>query len=239
MCTLKTFIIDDESDAAKLLENLLDDIKNIEVEKVFLDAEEALHAVLIEKPYAVFADIEMPQIDGIEFLKTINEYSPSTKVIFVTAYQHYALKAIQENAFDFLCKPIIKGELQRVVYKLLSVFGDERKLLKNENDRILMKTQEGYHYINLNDILYFEADGNYTVLKLIGGTEFIASTNIGKMYDTLSNDIFIRISRKHLINKRYLAFMNFNKHYCVLQHNGLSVQLSISVKMKELKEILS
>jgi len=239
MIHINTFIIDDEPDAGQLLKNLLKDFHGIEVKQIFTDAMPALDAVITEQPPVIFLDVEMPQISGLEFLQQLNEFSPETKVVFVTAHEDYALEALQNDAFDFIPKPIAKDNLRRVVHKLFAAINCEKGHETNgDTIRVLLKTNDGHHYIAVEDVLYLEADGNYTKLILKDENNLLSSFNLGRIFNLFPQDEFVRISRKHIINKRYLIFMNFLKKYCIVACSGVEYQLDVSVKLKKIKEDL-
>ncbi len=239
MPTYATFIIDDEPDAGQLLESLLQNFAAIQVKQVFTDSLKALDAVIMVQPPVIFLDIDMPEITGLEFLKQVNNFSPNTKVVFVTAHKDYALEALQNDAFDFICKPISKPDLRRVVHKIISALNTIETTSSNTGDqRVLLKTLEGHHYVAIDNVLYLEADSNYTYLVLKNGEKLLSSVNLGKVHELFPSEHFVRISRKHIINKNYLTFMNFNKRYCLASHNGKQHKLEVSVKMKELKREL-
>ena len=240
MTQINTLIIDDEADAGLLLQNLLNDFSVIKTKQVFTDALKALDAVIMEQPRVIFLDVEMPEITGIEFLKQLSKYSPNTKVVLVTAYKQYALDAIQNNAFDFITKPIDKNELRRVVHKIIAALKREStETIPETNQRILLKTTEGHHYVSVDTVLFLEADGNYTNLILRNGKKLLSSVNLGRIIDEFPKEQFIRISRKHIINKNYLTFMNFNKRYCIVSNIGDEHKLDVSVKLKDLRVDLS
>jgi two-component system LytT family response regulator len=240
MGSINAFIIDDESDAGRLLQNLLNDFPTITVKHVFTDALKALDTVIMEQPQVLFLDIEMPEITGLEFLQQVNKFLPNTKVVFVTAYKQYALEALQNNAFDFICKPIAKADLRRVVYKLIAEFKEDKtELTRIDKQRVLLKTTEGHHYIATENVLYMEADSNYTNLILRDDKKLLSSINLGRIHDEFPVDLFVRISRKHVVNKKYLTFMNFCKRYCVVADNGEEHRLEVSVKLKDLRKQLS
>ncbi|WP_372650434.1 LytR/AlgR family response regulator transcription factor [Draconibacterium sp.] len=237
---LEIFIIDDEPDAGHLLKNLLKEYSVIQIKEVFTNALHALDAVIIQQPQVIFLDIDMPEITGIEFLQEVNKYSPNTKVIFVTAFKHYALEALHNNAFDYIYKPVSKAELRRVVYKIINAInGEKQKLTAETNSKVLLKTAEGHHYIDTEQILFLEADSNYTNLILKDGKKLLTSVNLGKLHKQIPETEFVRISRKHIINKNYLLFMNFCKRYCIISNNQEEYQLEVSIKMKDLKHELS
>lgn len=240
MPNYNTFVIDEEPDAGQLLNNLLKEFSAINVKQVFTDSLQALDAVIMHQPPVIFLDIEMPEITGLEFLEQVNKFSPLTKVVFVTAYKNYALEALQNDAFDFICKPIAKTELRRVVHKLVaSLNNTKREPTSNKQQRILLKTMEGHHYIDSNEVLYLEADSNYTNLILKNEKKLLSSINLGKVHELFPEEDFVRISRKHVINKKYLSFMNFCKRYCIVSNDGEEHRLEVSVKMRDLKRELS
>jgi DNA-binding LytR/AlgR family response regulator len=235
MTPLPTFIIDDEPDAGLLLKNLLKEFSIIQVKDLLSDALIALNLIIMEQPPVIFLDIEMPELNGIEFLEQINKFAPKTKVIFVSAHKNYALEALQKSAFDFISKPIDKKELQRVIYKITADLATQNTREISKPSQVLLKTMEGHHYIYPNDVLYFEADGNYTSIVLNDERKLLSSLNLGKIQGMFPAAQFIRISRKHLINKSYLRFMNFCKRYCLVASNGIEHKLEVSAKMKDLK----
>jgi DNA-binding LytR/AlgR family response regulator len=239
MSDLNIFIIDDEPDAGLLLQNLLKEYSVIQIKEVFTNALHALDAVILQQPQVIFLDIEMPEITGMEFLQQVNTFSPNTKVVFVTAFKDYVLEAIHNNAFDYIYKPVSKAELRRVVYKIINAFNSEKQQSTPAKSKVLLKTAEGHHYIATEQILYLEADSNYTNLVLKDGKKLLLSINLGKLHKQFPETEFVRISRKHIINKNYLSFMNFSKRYCIVSDNDIEHQLEVSIKMRDLKHELS
>ena len=239
MSDLNIFIIDDEPDAGLLLQNLLKEYSVIQIKEVFTNALHALDAVIIRQPQVIFLDIDMPEITGLEFLQQVNTFSPNTKVVFVTAFKDYVLEAIHNNAFDYIYKPVSKAELRRVVYKIINAFNSEKQQSTPAKSKVLLKTAEGHHYIATEQILYLEADSNYTKLVLKDGKTLLLSTNLGKLHKQFPKTEFVHISRKHIINKNYLSFMNFSKRYCIVSDNDIEHQLEVTIKMRDLKHELS
>jgi len=239
MPNFHALIIDDEPDAGNLLENLLKDYSTITVKSVFTDALQALEAVIAEQTPLVFVDIEMPEITGLEFLKQVNLYSPKTRVVFVTAYENYALEALRNDAFDFLSKPVAREELRRVVHKFIATANNNKTTQSSSSKRVLLRTTEGHHYLAEEDVLFLEADANYTRITIKNGKTFLSSINLGKMQELFTPEDFVRISRKHVINKNYLTFMNFCKRYCTISDQQQEYRLDVSVKMKDLKDELN
>lgn len=238
MTPIHAFLIDDEPDAVHLLENLLKDFTAVNVQHLFTDSLLALDAVVMEQPKIIFLDIEMPEIAGIEFLQQVQKFSPDTKVIFVTAYKEYALEALQNGAYDFICKPVAKDEIRRVIHKIIAVNNQHVHSESSLNNRVLLKTTEGHHYVATDKVLYLEADSNYTNLILKDDKKLLSSVNLGRIHEQFPKEQFVRISRKHVINKNYLSFMNFCKRYCLVSENGEEHKLEVSVKLKDLRKEL-
>ena len=240
MYTYTSIIIDDEPDSGLFLNNLLANHSSIQVTKIFEDALLALDFVVSTQPDLVFTDINMPDLNGLQILEQVNKFSPNTKVIFVSAYSGYALEALQKDAFDFICKPVSRTELSRVVHKAeLALKNDKTKDKHSLETRVLLKTIEGHHYITPEEVLYLEADSNYTKLILEDGKHLLSSINLGRIHQYFPENEFVRISRKHIINKNYLSFMNFHKRFCIVSHNGEEHRLEVSVKIKDLKRELA
>jgi len=238
MTPLKAFIVDDEPDACQMLQNLLNDFSLMGVPQTYSDVLKALDDAIIETPDVIFLDISMPEISGLEFLKQLHSYSPATLIVFVSAHRERALEALQNGAFDFIAKPADKNELRRVVHKITVAKYRQATKIYSTNNRVLLKTSEGHHYISPEDVLFLEADGNYTRLFLKEDKKLLSGINLGRLSEQFSKEKFVRISRKHIINKRYLKFMNFHKKQCIVSANGKEVQLEVSVRLKEIKQFL-
>ncbi|MCX8473845.1 MAG: response regulator, partial [Sediminibacterium sp.] len=164
--TIKTLIVDDERLARKELIKLLQDFPEIEIIDEAENAFEAKEIIDKKNPDLVFLDVQMPQKTGFDLLSEI-EHIPL--VIFTTAYDNYAIKAFELNAFDYLLKPI---EPQRLAASLATVKLEFQKInqLKseqhqyqlNENDQVFVKDGERCWFVKLSDIRLFESVGNYS-----------------------------------------------------------------------------
>ncbi|WP_299547615.1 response regulator transcription factor [Seonamhaeicola sp.] len=122
--TIKVIVVDDETRALNRMKILLNNFPYVEILELIDDAEKAFSAILYHKPHLVFMDIEMPGRSGLELAEDINKNNLDTKIIYITAYDHYAIKAIKTYAFDYLLKPVnideLKTTLERFKTKLLS-----------------------------------------------------------------------------------------------------------------------
>ena len=174
---------------------------------------------LIEKhdPAIVFLDIEMPLMNGFDMLQNLP--TKNFHLIFTTAYDQYAIKAIKYAAFDYLLKPIDIAELQETIKK-----AEQQIALNNTDERletlthhlagkhplqkIAIPTMEGLLFFNLADIVYLQSESNYTTLHFVNETKLVASRTLREFEDLLPPDMFFRTHNSYIINlhfiKRYL-----------------------------------
>ena len=159
---MKALIIDDERLARQELKNLLAEYKEIEIIGECANAEEAKEKINLLKPDVLFLDIQMPGKTGLEL---IEEISGLPEVVFVTAYDEFALRAFEVNALDYLLKPVSKERLSETIKKLLA---KEDKDVKKENttpihddDQVFVKDGEKCWFVKLSNIRLFESEGNY------------------------------------------------------------------------------
>jgi two-component system LytT family response regulator len=213
---ITALIIDDEESTVHVVKHLLDKnatgITHIHTAVGSLNGVEAIREY---KPELLFLDIEMPVMSGFDVLQLFPEHT--FKVIFITAYNHYAIKAIKYSAFDYLLKPIDEEELLNAVKKFMDVNASEqsekekyKNLMYNltvgkpGNYRLSVSTTEGTHFLSTNDIIRLEADGNYTRFHLNKKKSFITSKTLKEYDELLTDQDFIRVHRAHLVNKNYV-----------------------------------
>lgn len=242
---LTAIIIDDElKGRVALKQKLLDYCPEIQLEA---EAENGMEGMkLIEKihPDIVFLDIEMPRMDGFEMLHRLPE--KNFHLIFTTAYDQYAIKAIKYAAFDYLLKPIDIEELKMAVSKIHShqQVHTEKKLelldqnlQKNNFNKIAISTLEGLLFFNISDIIQLEANSNYTTIYFNNRSKLTASKTLKDFEELLPADIFFRTHHSHLIN------LNFIKRYIkgdggqIELQNGNYVDVSRRKKEEFLKAI--
>jgi two-component system LytT family response regulator len=154
----------------------------------------------------------MPRMDGFEMLRKIE--NKNFHVIFTTAYDQYAIKAIKYAAFDYLLKPVDIEELQQCILKLKSQ-GQDHTALKlkalEENlhlgsalNKIAIPTLDGLLFFNISDIVHLEALSNYTAIHLTNHPKLIASRTLKEFEDLLPPDIFFRAHHSHIVNLNYI-----------------------------------
>jgi len=239
MKKIKAVIIEDEEPAVNLLLNYLKGKDNIEIKAVCNDGFAGLKAVSEIKPDLIFLDVQMPKINGFEFLEVID---PVPNVIFTTAFDEYAVKAFDANAVDYLLKPFGKDRFLEALDKAIERINNKSDVAlnvkslitakQNSNDplnRIVVKKKSNIHIIDIEDIIYIEADGDY--VKIHTETEKFLKENTMKFYEKkLNNTNFIRIHRSYILNVKFLDKIElFEKEsYFVYLKNGKKIKASLS-----------
>jgi len=226
--SIRTIIIDDENEARAVLLNLFKNIPDIEVVAEKSTGSEGLDAILNLNPGLVFIDIQMPGMSGIEVVKKLAELQVKTTIVFVTAYDHYAIQAIKLAAFDFLLKPVDPDELQEVIRKFQakklqlqhnSNFDDLLRQLNHEN-RVRLNTRCGYILVDPSEIIYIQADGNYSEIVFSLSKKELVTLNIGTIEKLMPAGKFIRASRSSLLNIACLRKVDRKSRQCELEQKG-------------------
>jgi two-component system, LytTR family, response regulator len=232
-----TIIVEDEVHAAQLLQKLLEPFPLFGTVSIITNASVAFTEIIEQQPRFLFLDIQMPGISGLQLAEKLKPHIPETKIIYVTAFENYALEALRQNAFDYLLKPVDKAELLRVVEKLIGVHEVPVPVLKNRH--LLIRNEEGVYQVSEDDIVYLEADSSYTNLTLRNHTKILASSNLGKLLLQLSSTKFLRISRKHLVNRSYITFYHSKMKYLLLNTPEKEYRLKVMLKVNEMKNLLT
>ena len=230
---LKTCIVDDEKKGRDTLQKLLEVYcPSVEVIGHADSVNSAFQFINKEKPELVFLDIEMPQGSGFELLKRFEKIH--FKTIFVTAHQHYAIKAIKFSALDYLLKPVDVDELVKAVNHAMdsnhqSYNSQYSGLLENiangKAGKIALPVKEGMAFINPADIIRLEADGAYTQIYTV--TEKYTATKNIKEYEQLLQEFgFFRAHHSHLINLKFVKGFNRAQGYFAQMSDGSLVEVA-------------
>lgn len=238
--SIKAIIIEDEKHSRESLINLLeefcDDVKIIGTAD---SVPKALDLIPLSNPDVVFMDIELNSGTGFDILTQLPELN--FEVIFTTAFDQYAIKAVKFCSLDYLLKPIDIEELQIAIEKAKQIKDKKiykkqlETLLKNikpssQNSKICLATSEGFEFINVNEILYCKAEGSYTLFTLKNNSNFLVSKHL-KEYETLLLDQnFMRVHNSFLINlKEVKKFVKSDGGY-IIMCNGDMVNISRNKK---------
>jgi two-component system LytT family response regulator len=207
---LNTIIIDDEPDCVKLLAlQLKMYCPTVRVVAECTESAEGLIRIRESQPDLVFMDIEMPVLNGFQLLEKVGDIQ--FNLIFVTAYDKFAVKAFRFSALDYLLKPIDSKDLISAVTKAGSQTWPQRQQLNMLNrhmngdsrdlpDKIALPYQNGVTFTEINAIEYCESDNNYTKFHLVGGQETTVAKTLGDIQEVLEERNFLRVHRQYLVN---------------------------------------
>jgi len=234
----KVVIIDDEERArlniTKVLE-LHDDIKIIGEAD---NCKDAYDIILVNKPDIVFLDIKMPQEDGFSLLDYLTKLGINNlTIIFLTAYDEFAIKAIKYGVFDYLLKPVdteaLKETLNRYRAKQNHANVDGmRKLMEilDMGNKIKFITNTGYVYFLPRDIMYVCADGSYSKVFTTDKNFHQICRSLKEIEAQLTAWEFIRVHKSYLINKQHLIAYNKIKRSCTLKKDSISIDIPVSFR---------
>lgn len=244
---IRTLIVDDEVLARERIASLLNKEKDIDVIGECSDGEEALQKINSLKPDLVFIDIQMPMMSGVEVIKNLDEYLP--EVIFVTAYDEYAVDAFEMNALDYLLKPFDQERfiktLARAKQRLLAKNTIEISEKLNNLIRAFSQNKPGEKYltkfviksagkisfINVDEINHIEAEGNYLTLHTNNSQNLYRDT-ITNIAEKLNPEIFVRIHRSYIVKIENIKEMqsHFNGEYIITLKDNTKLKSSRSYK---------
>lgn len=211
---LNAFIVDDEIKGAETLKMLLKEhCPEVHLLGIAHSANEAIKKINTLLPNLVFLDIQMPFGDGFSMLEKIGNVN--FEIIFTTAYSDYASKAFRHNAIDYLLKPIKADELISAVKKCAGKMTQSSQLNKLQKQlnffkevlvihKIPVYSQTEVVLIDVEDIIRFEADLNYTHIYLANGKKIISTKTLAEYEKLVPEGFFIRIHRKNLINRSHI-----------------------------------
>ncbi|MEJ7647069.1 MAG: LytTR family DNA-binding domain-containing protein [Chryseolinea sp.] len=201
-------LIDDEPDCIRLLAmQLKEHCPQVNVVGQFTSSVEGLNAIRKIKPDVVFLDVEMPEMNGFALLEELDDIPFS--LIFITAYNEFAIKAFRYSALDYLLKPLDSHELQEAVKKAEKrqrIDLGQIEMLQSQMQRgkhpqkIAVPSQSGVAFIELKDLVYCEADSNYTKLFLTTGKNHLLSKTLREVQQVLEERNFLRVHRQFLVN---------------------------------------
>jgi len=235
----KVLIIDDEKRIRDFVKRMIDSF-NLDVE-VFTDGENVetgIESINRIQPDIVFLDIQMPDGTGFDLLNRVKD--KKFELIFITAFQEYAIMAIKFSALDYILKPIDDEELKTALQNAIDTVDFKKEdsqfealthnLQTNQKRKLVLKTQESVHVVDLSEIIRCEADKNYTFFFLNNGKKILVSRTLKDFETLLSNHGFFRVQQSHLINLEYIERYDKHEGGSVIMRDGSSVPLSPAKK---------
>jgi two-component system LytT family response regulator len=231
---MRALIVDDEDRGIVALQELLRKYcPEVSVVGTASDIYQAASLIRAQKPDVVFLDIAMPGGNGFQLLELFDH--PDFETIFVTAHHEFAISALKLSALDYLLKPVNIDELQTAVRKLFSKRSPEpadRLQYFRETwtglqpmNKIVLSDMGGFHFVNISDIVYCEADEAYTHIHLLGKRPYTASRPLKEYEELFAQHHFFRIHKSYLVNLEHVAMVS--KDFQITMHDGKELPLSV------------
>jgi two-component system LytT family response regulator len=248
MSKLKAIIIDDEVRSRESLKQKISlYCADVDIIAECENGEQGIVAIEAKEPDIVFLDVEMPRMNGFTMLQQL--HNRNFELIFTTAYDHYAIRAIKFSALDYLVKPIEVEELcaavEMVKQKRKQNTGNERletllhnlMLEKNQSNRIAIPSLEGLQFVEVNDIIYLEAESNYTIIYIKPSQKITVSKTLKDFEELLPHSTFIRIHHSWIINKNHVQKYLKGEGGQVIMSNGKRLDVARRKKEEFIKAI--
>jgi len=242
---LRAIIVDDERQCSETLQNLIEAYcPQVQILASCFNIDDAQFAILKHNPDIVFLDVEMPGGSGFDLLTRINPVN--FEVIFTTAHDEYAVRAIRFSALDFLLKPIGREDLVEAVNRASVRFSRQQVRIEtlihninllNKDKRIGLPTFNGIEFVPISDIVRCEGDNNYTVFHLQDKSKIMVSKTLKGYEDLLGQYQFFRVHLSHLINLRYVKSFSKDDGGIITMTDNTTVEVSRRKKEEFLKRI--
>lgn len=241
---IRSVIIDDEEKGRNTLRNFLTKYcNNVSVVAEGDCVKSGLEKISMHNPDLVFLDIQMPDGTGFNLLEQIPEIN--FKVIFVTAYDQYALKAFKFSAIDYLLKPIDPEKLIEAVKKISDIedvksINKKLEVLIGNNNRfekIALPSIEGIHLVKIKDIIRCESESNYTNIFLSTGKKILVTKTLKEYDEMLTPMHFYRVHQSHLINLSYVEKYHKGEGGFVIMEDGSEIEVARRRKEGFLSEL--
>ncbi len=241
---LKAVIIDDEKNAVTAMEIAIKEYcPEVEIIGTAFSAKDGIKEIQNKNPDIVFVDIEMPQMTGLEMIEQFG--SRKFEVIFVTAYNQFAIKAFKVNALDYLLKPINIVELINAIKKIANRIEEKQATSQAQGEKLKMAlagkltlpTATGSEYINIRDILRIEADGSYSKVYCVDNKMKLVTKNLKSLELSLEGESFFRCHNSHFINLQYIKKYTptKDKGFIEMTDNSIiPVARSVKIELAEL-----
>ncbi|MEQ1675590.1 MAG: LytTR family DNA-binding domain-containing protein [Chitinophagaceae bacterium] len=236
---IRCVLIDDESNSLEMMEWLLKTYcPQVKIEAMCNAAAKGIEAINKYKPDLVFLDIEMPHMNGFDMLEQFDKLS--FDVVFCTAYDQFAIRAFKYSALNYLLKPVdpedLKETIRRIEEKKTApskeqielLFQNIRQTVKPTAQRIALTTGDGMIFVPTQDILYCQAESNYTNVVLAGGKKIMVSKVLKDIDEALAGPDFFRIHNSFLVNLNHISkFVRGDGGYVIME-DGTTVSISRS-----------
>jgi len=233
---VRAIIVDDEAAAISALAKKLElYCKDVELISSCQSAKDGLIAIHKLRPDIVFLDIEMPWMNGFELLQSLGN-KIDFQVVFVTAYDQYAVNAFKVNAQDYLLKPVDKDDLIKCIDTIL----DQKKLLTSQklssllkelnrsqtSNNLVIHSKDTIDVVKKEDIAFLKAESNYANISLIDGTKLLVSKTLNDLDAQINSDNFIRVHRSYTVNIQHIRRLDTSEGLVIILNNNVKIPVS-------------
>jgi two-component system, LytTR family, response regulator len=236
--TLRTLIVDDEPIARKVLREELEVLSTIELIGEADNGKSAVEMILALRPDLVFLDLQMPAMTGFEVMRALDS-GPLPIIVVVTAYDQYAVEALNAGAVDYLLKPVSEDRLKRAVDRALAMKGKPARIAESvaqtinagapnaKSRKVVGRIGQEYFLLDLSDILAFQADGEI-VWIITAKNKFYATQTLRSIQDKVPQDQFQRVHRSAIVNLNHIKKMAVmtSQRWLVTLSNGMELIVS-------------
>ncbi|PKP53418.1 MAG: hypothetical protein CVT92_04580 [Bacteroidetes bacterium HGW-Bacteroidetes-1] len=244
---LTALIVDDDLLSRKKISAILNEFSELDILASLSDVDCSIRVIAIKAPDVIFVNLDMPGKDGFDLIDELHALEIKTNIVFMAELDHYAKKAIRYDVMDYLIKPINKYDVDNIIKRLLSNKYNHNIPKKidllinqlNRQKRTRFNTRCGFILVDPNDIVYIQADWNYSEIFLNNGLKEILSMNLGSVMNVLPDRLFARITRSHIINVNYLTKVDRKSRICSLKFNDQLIQIQVPARrVKALEDFL-
>jgi len=228
---IRSIIVDDERDSRESLQLMIEKFYRDEVDIIdsVPSVKEAVKSISLNRPDLVFLDIEMPNENGLQLFDYFNE-SYDFEVVFITAFQKYALRAFRHAALDYLLKPLDYRQLGETIerfrkrtanftkVKMDTYFNNLGNTLES-NKKILFPSSSGYNVVKINSIIYCQAEVNYSTAYTTENKSYTISHSLKYLEEMLPESIFFRTHKSYLVNMNFIKSFDRKRGIVILENN--------------------
>jgi two-component system, LytTR family, response regulator len=246
---MRTIIVDDEPKNVRILNKLLTDYcPDVKIVGDAGDADAAYKLIEELKPELVFLDIEMPNGNAFDLLDKF--IMINFEIIFITAFESYALKAFKYSALDYLLKPVSIEDLELAVQKAKTSASSKninlqvKSLLHNIQttsggpQKLAIHSIDGLEFVNADEIVHLEAEGSYTNIHLKNKSSILSSKSIKDYEDILTKDIFFRVHNSHIVNLKFIKKYHKGRGGYIILEDDTNIEVATRRKNEFLSKFL-
>ena len=229
----KVVIVDDEPGARSIIKRMVNNVHGYEVVAEFSEATNLIEEITSIEPDVLFLDIHLGEISGLDIARTLYDIRCETSIVFISAYDNYAIQAFEYNIVDYILKPVNRDRLEKSLKKIEQnntphARSNNEDEASGEGSTLRFNTQSGFLLVDPQEVVFLEADHVYTKITMARQSSHYIAQNIGKILNALNNNSFLRISRSTAINANYLREVNRTQRKCLLFDGAEEFELSIT-----------